>query len=325
MRRKSVDATFAASCYAFGTASTARRDERSAVLQAHRDALVARGAIAVPLAVAVPIVQSKRPPYAPAPVPGATETNARHGPASPADAREGAPRSPKGFRMLHGRHVVWMSLLFYVAANAQVPPTTAERRAYGGLFAAADAGNAADVARLAAAGADVNARDGYGRTPLHVAAYARRHDAMRALAKAGANPNALERDRYDIVTIAAVADDAPTLDVALAIGGSARNVTSRYDGTALIAAAHLGHDGVVRTLIRAGAPLDHVNNLGWTAVIESIVLGNGGPRHVATLKALVDAGADVNLADRNGATPLALARGRGYGEMVAMLQRAGGR
>jgi ankyrin repeat protein len=102
-------------------------------------------------------------------------------------------------------------------------------------------------------------------------------------------------------------------------------VTSRYDGTALIAAAHLGHDAVVRTLIRAGAPLDHVNNLGWTAVIESIVLGDGGPRHVATLKALVEAGANVNLADRNGTTPLALARGRGFREMVVLLERAGAR
>lgn len=105
---------------------------------------------------------------------------------------------------------------------------------------------------------------------------------MRALVAAGADPNALEADRYDIVTIAAVANDPATLDVALQLGASARNVTSRYDGTALIAAAHLGHADVVRRLIRAGAPLDHVNNLGWTAVIESIVLGDGGPRHVET-------------------------------------------
>ena len=117
----------------------------------------------------------------------------------------------------------------------------------------------------------------------------------------------------------------PTLKVALALGASATNVTSRYDGTALIAAAHLGHADIVRVLIRAGAPLDHVNNLGWTALIESIVLGDGGPRHVATLRALVEAGANVNLADRSGATPLALARGRGYREMVAILERAGAR
>ena len=100
-------------------------------------------------------------------------------------------------------------------------------------------------------------------------------------------------------------------------------MTSRYDGTALIAAAHLGHDGVVRQLIAAGAPLDHVNNLHWTAVIESIVLGNGGPRHQATLKALTDAKASLQLKDRQGQTPLQLAKSRGYGEMVKMLEAAG--
>ncbi len=210
-------------------------------------------------------------------------------------------------------------------AAAQIAPSAAERAGYTGLFAAAASGDAAGIARLAAGGADVNARDGHARTPLHVAAHAGQREAMRALAKAGADPNALEGDRYDIVTIAAVANDLPTLTVALELGCSAKNVTSRYDGTALIAAAHLGHVEVVRALIRAGAPLDHVNNLGWTAVIESIVLGDGGTRHTATLKALIDAGANPNIADRGGVTPLRLARDRGYREMVAVLQHAGAR
>jgi hypothetical protein len=208
------------------------------------------------------------------------------------------------------------------AATAQVPPTTGERAGYTGLFAAAVRGDAAEIARLAAAGANVAARDARGRTPLHVAAFAGAHEAMRALVKAGADPNALEGDRYDIVTIAAVANDLPTVEVALALGCRASNVTSRYDGTALIAAAHLGHVEVVRALIRGGAPLDHVNNLGWTALIESIVLGDGGPRHTATLKALVDAGANVNLPDRGGTTPLALAKARGHREMVVILEAA---
>jgi ankyrin repeat protein len=215
--------------------------------------------------------------------------------------------------------------LLLMLASAQVPPSPAELAAYTGLHAAAARGEAKEIVRLAKSGADANERDRYRRTPLHVAAYQGRHDAMRALVKAGANPNALEYDRYDIVTIAAVADDVATLKVALDIGCRASNVTSRYDGTALIAAAHLGHDEVVRTLIRAGAPLDHVNNLGWTALIESIVLGDGGRRHTATLKALVDAGANVNLADRDGRTPLALAKSRGYREMVAILGKAGAR
>ena len=122
-----------------------------------------------------------------------------------------------------------------------------------------------------------------------------------------------------------MADDEATLKVLLELGASAKQVTSRYDGTALIAAAHLGHDGVVRQLIAAGAPLDHVNNLHWTAVIESIVLGDGGARHQATLKALIDAGANLQLADRSGQTPLVLAKARGYSTMVSMLEKAGAR
>ena len=223
------------------------------------------------------------------------------------------------------RAFVLTAMLAALPTWAQVPPSAAEIAAYTGLFAASANGDAAQLARLIAQGADVHARDGHSRTPLHVAAFARQQEVMRALAKAGADPNALDTDRYDIVTIAAVADDSGSLRTALEIGGNAGNVTSRYDGTALIAAAHLGHDEVVRILIAAGAPLDHVNNLHWTALIESIVLGNGGPRHVATLKALVDAGASLALTDRGGNTPLALAEERNYAAMVTILRKAGAR
>ena len=219
-----------------------------------------------------------------------------------------------------------LAALLFASATvfAQIPPTAREKAAYRGLHAAAARGDAAGLKQILAGkqAVIVDARDSYGRTPLHVAAYGRHHDAMRALVAAGANPNALENDRYDIVTIASVADDVLTLKVALELGCSAKNVTSRYDGTALIAAAHLGHAEVVRTLIAAGAPLDHVNNLHWTALIESIVLGDGGKRHTETLKALIDAGASTKLTDRQGRTPLQLARGRGYKEMVTLLEAA---
>jgi uncharacterized protein len=207
-------------------------------------------------------------------------------------------------------------------AHAQVAPSPAEVAQFGALHAAAHHGDLQRLAAALAGGAPVNGRDPRGRTPLHVATFARQRDAIRRLAQAGADLGALEHDRYDAVTIAAVADDEATLALLLSLGASAKLVTSRYDGTALIAAAHLGHDGVVRQLIRAGAPLDHVNNLHWTAAIEAVVLGDGGARHQATLRALVDAGADLTLADRQGRTPLQLARERGYTEMVRMLDTA---
>jgi ankyrin repeat protein len=208
-------------------------------------------------------------------------------------------------------------------AAGQVPPTTSETAQYRGLLAAAATGDVVEIKKLVDAGGDVNMRDGYGRTPLHVATHRKNRDAITALVAAGADINAKENDRYDAVTIAAVADDVGTLRMLLQLKANAKQVTSRYDGTALIAAAHLGHDLVVKMLIDAGAPLDHVNNLGWTALIESIVLGNGGPHHVETLRALVQAGANVNLADRNGQTPLQLARSRGYKNMVQILEKAG--
>jgi ankyrin repeat protein len=211
-------------------------------------------------------------------------------------------------------------LITAAGASAQTAPSPREAAAYAGVHAAAWRG---DAAALAAFGKTaLEARDGNGRTPLHAATFARQREAVRVLMKAGANHAALDNDRYDAVTIAAVADDEATLRILLAEGASARLTTSRYDGTALIAAAHLGHDGVVRQLIAAGAPLDHVNNLHWTAVIEAVVLGDGGPRHQATLKALLDAGANTKLTDREGRTPLQLARARGYAAMAAMLEAA---
>ena len=206
--------------------------------------------------------------------------------------------------------------------RAQVPPSAGDIAQLGALHGAAHHGDPKRMAAALASGIAPNSRDRHGRTPLHVATFARQRDAIRQLAKAGADLGALENDRYDAVTIAAVADDEETLALLLSLGASAKLTTSRYDGTALIAAAHLGHDGVVRQLIAAGAPLDHVNNLHWTAVIEAIVLGDGGARHQACLRALVDAGANLALADRSGQTPLQLARSRGYEAMVRILQGA---
>jgi ankyrin repeat protein len=204
-------------------------------------------------------------------------------------------------------------------AVAQTAPTQAELSAYRGLHAAAALGDLDAIGRLVREGSNLNARDGNGRTPLHVAAFQGHGRAAGGLIRAGADPSLLDNQRYDAVTVAAVRDDLPTLRSLLAAGASARLVTSVYDGTALIAAAHLGHDAVVRELVRAGAPLDHVNNLGWTALIEAVVLGDGGPRHVATVRALVEAGANSGIADRSGVTPLQHARSRGYAAITAIL------
>ena len=210
-------------------------------------------------------------------------------------------------------------------ACAQTPPSERELRIYAGLHDAAARGDVAEIEKLIAEGEKPNLQDSNSRTPLHVAAFLRKHDAARALLRLGANPNALDAERYDIITIAAVNNDLEMLKIALDGGGNPRAETSTYNGTALIAAAHRGHVDVVRALIAARAPLNHVNNLGWTALLEAVVLGNGGSNYTAIVDALVKANADVNVPDRHGTTALGHARTRGYSQIARILENAGAR
>jgi ankyrin repeat protein len=175
---------------------------------------------------------------------------------------------------------------------AQVPPTPREYAGYTGLFAAAARNDTTRISKLIAQGEYAGMRDAHGRTPLHVAAYKRRHDAMRVLSSATGDPNVLDADGYDITTIAAAAGDPETLRVALAIGCSPRNVTGPDQSSALIAA---------------------------------IANGDGSRRYVVTVKMLLAAGANVSASNSAGATPLTLARARGQREIVAMLEKAGAR
>jgi ankyrin repeat protein len=205
-------------------------------------------------------------------------------------------------------------------ATGQTAPSASDIASYTGLHLAAHEGDVAEINRLLSAGADPDVRDRAQRTPAHVAAFASHDDVIAALAAGGADMNALENRVYDVLTIAAVADDPELVRLAIELGNDPTLITSVYDGTALIAAAHLGHHEVVAHLVEGGAPLDHVNNLVWTALMEAVVLGDGGPDHIKTVEILVAAGADKSIPDRDNVTPLEHARSRGYNEIVRLLE-----
>ena len=95
--------------------------------------------------------------------------------------------------------------------------------------------------------------------------------------------------------------------------------TNRFGGTALIPAADRGHVEVVRGLLETTIDIDHVNDLGWTALLEAVLLGDGGSAHQEIVRLLLDANARVDLADRDGITPLEHARRAGHDEIAAML------
>jgi uncharacterized protein len=208
-------------------------------------------------------------------------------------------------------------------SHAQTPPSADERAAYTGLLGVTSNKAHNEIRQLIVNGVPLEVMDRAKRTPYLIAAYNADIAAMEILAKAGANTRAKDDRNYDAITILSVANQPAALKAAIALGGDIKAITSPYQGSALIAAAHLGHGDVVRILIDAGATLDHINNLGWTALIESIVLGDGGPNHQRVLRDLLDAGANPNISDKNGTSPLALAQGRGYQEMAAMLLAKG--
>ncbi|QRM30382.1 ankyrin repeat domain-containing protein [Microvirga sp. VF16] len=182
--------------------------------------------------------------------------------------------------------------------------------------------DAAHVQRLLSHRVDIDARDESGRTALLIATHGNRIEIARALIEAGADVNAKDRINDSPYLYAGARGHLEILKMALAHGADLKS-TNRYGGTALIPAAERGHVDTVRTLIEAGVDVDHVNNLGWTALLEAIILGDGGERHQQVVNLLVKAGADVNLADRDGVKPLQHARSRGYTEIEAVLIEAG--
>ena len=191
------------------------------------------------------------------------------------------------------------------------------------LIDAAAAGDVAGITAALAAGADIDARDPLGRTALLTATIAGRTAAVEALVEAGADLD-LQDDRLDNPFLYAGAEGL--LDILRVVNeaGADPAITNRFGGTALIPASERGHVEVVRYLLaESDVDVDHVNRLGWTALLEAILLSDGGTRHQEIVALLIEHGADVDLADRDGVRPLAHARAKGFDEIAALLVEAG--
>jgi len=186
--------------------------------------------------------------------------------------------------------------------------------------AAAD-GDIERVRQLLATGAGVDARDGLGRTPLLRATQAGDLKIARLLIEAGADVNAKDAIEDTPFLYAGAEGRNDILKAILATGRANLKDTNRYGGVALIPAAHHGHPETVRILIEAGIDVDHVNNLGWTALLEAVILGDGGPVYQQIVTLLVDAGAG-NFPDRDGFTPLNHARARGFYEVASIIEES---
>jgi len=211
----------------------------------------------------------------------------------------------------------WLFAL--VASTAWASPEAGQP-----LIAAATRGEVGAIKELLAKGASVGVRDEHGWTALMAATHANQVEAAAALIEAGSDVNARDSIKDTPYLYAGAEGRLEILRLTLAHGADLTS-TNRFGGTALIPAAEKGHVENVRELLKTKIEVNHVNDLGWTALMEVSMKKGRGPGHTEIARLLLAAGADPNIADKKGVTPLAHAEQAGNHDIATLLKAAGGK
>ncbi|KUF43636.1 ankyrin repeat domain-containing protein [Myroides marinus] len=191
------------------------------------------------------------------------------------------------------------------------------------LFDAIKKNDLTAVKQLVDRGVNLEIQNVKGETPLMYAVYLKYNSIAKALIEAGANVNAQDKILNSPFLYAGAEGNLEIVQLALKHGADF-TVFNRYNGSALIPAAEKGHIDVVKLLVNyPGYPIDHVNRLGWTALMEAIVLSDGGFLHTNIVDELIKGGVNVNIPDADGITPLQHAQKRNYQGMIKLLKAAG--
>ncbi len=186
------------------------------------------------------------------------------------------------------------------------------------LLSAAASGALDRAASALAVGARVEARDAHGRSALLLAVIGDHLDVARLLVDKGANPNAVDH-RLDTPWLATgVTGSVEMLEILLPAGPD-MTIKNRFGGVAIIPASERGHVDYVRRVAGTGIDVNHINDLGWTALLEAVILGDGSTRYQEIVRILLGAGAAPHLADREGVTALQHAQRFGYDDLAAVL------
>ncbi|SUI98093.1 Ribulose-5-phosphate 4-epimerase and related epimerases and aldolases [Sphingobacterium spiritivorum] len=216
------------------------------------------------------------------------------------------------------------SIIFLNACEADMKTETSSQLQTS-IVEAVKANQLAEVESLLKNGANVNSKDKNAKSLLLIATQSRYIEMARLLVNNGADVN-LQDDIFDSPFLYAGAAGYTELVQLFLENGARFDVYNRYHGTALIPACERGHLDVVKLLSGTPKfPINHINRLGWTALMEAVVLGNGSEVYVEIVNTLVKAGCDINIPDKDNVTALEHAKARGYTAIAQILENAGKR
>jgi uncharacterized protein len=173
-------------------------------------------------------------------------------------------------------------------------------------------------------GVSVDEKNNSGETALLLAVKHDKTAIAKSLMAAGASINALAKNKDTPWLLAGASGRTEIIQEMIPLGPDL-SIRNHYGGNALIPACERGHVETIKLLLTTAIDVNHVNNLGWTCLLEIVILGNGGPRHVEAARLVLDAGANPNLADKDDVSPLAHARAKGQAEVAALIEKAGGK
>lgn len=192
------------------------------------------------------------------------------------------------------------------------------------LFEAAADGRTDLIEELIASGADLDATDGRGRTPITLAAAGGHHDAVALLVAHGGDVDIQDQTCLNPFLIGCTTGDL-TLVRMMLDAGTDLTLLTRFGGNGITPASEKGYLEIVQELLeRTDINVNHTNGVGWTALIEAIILNDGGPRQQRIVELLLEHDADPLMTDKYGVTPRELALRHGHTEIAEMLAAAGG-
>ena len=192
------------------------------------------------------------------------------------------------------------------------------------MLEAAARGEVDTLQRMTAAGVSLESANAAGETPLLLAVKYNHLSAAVLLIDAGSNINAQAANKDSPWLLAGALGRTEMLRHMIPKGPDF-SLRNRFGGNALIPACERAHVDAVKVLLTTKIDVNHVNDLGWTCLLEIVILGDGGPRHVKVAKLVLAAGADPKIADKDGVSPLTHARRKGQTEIARLIEAAAAR